>query len=410
MVVTGLILLGHRSGGHPIPLPRALLLALGLINLLGLAFLVNPKARLDVRLDYLQPIADAVPWLPGTYDIARSWPEVLHFFALSVFLISLTRICAHSQHRWTLLKVIATAGFMVSMIGIYQKASGAESMLWSNKVYEGRTFFAAFRYHGNAVAYLNLCWPASLALLLRTLRSPHRHFLATAWWSTSLLFTFGAVLVNTSKFGHLAAIPALLLALFLFRRCLPQNNGGSPLIPAVVGVLVLCSLAILSLFSAEIISSKWADAIENPVSFERRITAYEAAWRMFLDESRFLGVGPACFGLVFPYHSVFAGMDLSGTWTFAHNDYIQVIIEWGISGAAAIFFVFAGAFKRLAGRYRKSRFKSFSAAAAILALTITAVHALMDFPFQIGALQAVTVVYLAMAWAQRWPQRTEPRA
>jgi O-antigen ligase len=216
-----------------------------------------------------------------------------------------------------------------------------------------------------------------------------------------LLFTFGAVLVNTSKFGHLAAIPAFLLALFLFRRCLPRNNGGSPFIPVVVGILVLCSLAILSLFSAEIITAKWEATIENPVSFERRTTAYEAAWNMFREESRFLGIGPACFGLVFPYHSVFAGAELSGTWTFAHNDYLQVLIEWGIAGAAAIFFVFGGACARLVKRYRKSRFKSFSAAAAILALTIVAVHAIVDFPLQIGAMQVVTVVYLAIAWSPK---------
>lgn len=95
--------------------------------------------------------------------------------------------------------------------------------------------------------------------------------------------------------------------------------------------------------------------------------------------------------------------------TFGHNDYLQALIEWGVVGAGAIFFVFGGACARLVERYRQSRSKSFSAA-AILALAITAAHAIVDFPLQIGAIQVVAPLYLAMAWSPEKAHTSHPRA
>jgi len=410
MVATAVVLLGHRAVSNPVPLPRALVAALGVLAVVGGLFLVNPKFVFDARLDVIEPVPGAARWLPGTYDFARSWPEVVHLLSLSLFLLSLARLCAHASQRWFLLKAVAVSGFVVAVIGIYQKAAGSESMLWSQTVYAEPTFFAAFRYHGNAVAFLNLCWPAALALLLRALSRPQRHFLATTWWSNCLLFTFGAVLVNTSKFGHIAAIPAALLALYLFRRCLPRLEGRSRLNAWVVAGLVVAALAILSLFSAEIVSKKWESALTQAVSFDRRMLAYEAAWGLLVQEARLLGVGPGCFGLVFPYFTIFGGSELRGTWTFAHQDPLQVVIEWGVVGAGAIFFVFGGAIWRLVAVYRHRRFQSASAAAALLACTVVVAHAMVDFPLHIGAIQTVAAVYLAIGWApQEAPQEALTR-
>ncbi len=398
MLLPAAVLLVHRAWRLPSREQIPLLWALGGLAVLGAVFLANPKFVFDARLQSLQPVGPSIPWLPGTYDLASSKPVVLHLLCLSVYLAALIHLCADPRNRWFLLRTVAVSGFVIALIGIYQKASGTTSMLWTSSDYKDRTFFAAFRYHGNAVAFLNLCWPAALALLLRTLRSSERNFLSTAWWANCLLFTAGAVLVNTSKFGHVALVPAIVGALLLFRRSLPPLRGSARANGIVIGILAVGFLAVLSLFSAEIVSSKWESTLHDAVSFKRRLLAYRAALSMCGD-GWLTGFGPGTFGILFPYYSIFGGTELGGRWTFAHQDYLQTVAEWGAPGAAAIFFVFAGALLRLVAKHRRHRARSLTVSAALLAFTIVALHALVDFPLQIGAIQATMAVYLALGWS-----------
>jgi len=388
-------LLRRRSLGIRPMLP----VLLGTLVLLGIAFLLNPKFRYDELLGSLEPVAVAISWLPGTHDATRSGPEVRHLACLGLGLVGLAGVASRYRQRWTLLRAIAISGFVVALVGIYQKATGTDSMLWTSREYEPATFFAAFRYHGNAAAFLNLCWPASLALVLRTLRHENHSVFAKAWWVSALFFTFGALFVNTSKYGHVAAIPAALLALLVFRRNLPRVQGAADRVNRIViAVMVIVFLAILSLLSAELMGARWEEAVERGVSGKRRLLAYETTWRMWRDAPLW-GHGPGTFGLLFPYFSVRGGAELGGKWTFAHQDYMQLLVEWGLVGGGLVLALVAVALGRLWRQYRGSGGHSLTAAVALLALFLVGLHALVDFPLQIASIQVVAAVYLAFGWA-----------
>jgi len=398
--------MGRSRNPHSLRNLKVLSGLLAGVVVLGSISLLNPKYEFDPRLEAIEPLPHAIGFLPGTYDVSRTLPEVGHIFCLSVALLSFTVLLRSSDHRWIFLKTIASTGFLIAVIGIYQKVTGTVSMLWTTNEYDP-TFFAAFRYHGNAAAFLNLCWPASLALVFRVIRDDPRNLVAKTWWICCLAFTFGGLLVNTSKYGHIIAFVCVLVAMAVGVSRIPRMEGKGRAIGVSTVVLVLALLAVMSLFSGEQIFSKWDEAMANGVSLKRRIMAYGTAIQMWQD-APIWGYGAGCFGLLFRFYSVSSGRELGGKWTFAHNDYLQTLTEWGIVGAVLIFAVFGIGIFFLWKQVRRSRWESLTAVAAFLALLLISLHVFVDFSLQIGAMQVIALVYLSFGWAGP-PERAHRR-
>ena len=127
-----------------------------------------------------------------------------------------------------------------------------------------------------------------------------------------------------------------------------------------------------------------------------RLEAYRDAWEMAKDAGTF-GFGPGTFGIAFP---AYTGGALDRFWEHAHQDYLQVIIEWGWLGAAVWLTIFVGAFWLGARQIRSLRKSSscLSTRVAILALAMVCLHCVFDFPLQIASLQLLTCVWLACLW------------
>ena len=379
--------------------PTGILLVVGSICLIGGISLVNPTYRYDARLDFLEPLTSGLSWLPTTYDWATSLPLILHGAVLAGVLLFLVGAVADRKFRWSMIGAIAVIGFVIAVIGVFQKVTDARSLLFSSIEYDGNTFFGSFRYHGNAAAFLNLCWPASLAMLLREVRKSGSNIFAISLWANALLFTLGATLVNTSKYGQAILIPSLIIAALAFRRGFPKFEGGIRRTIPVIAIIVAALFLVLALFSAETVSMKWAEALSTGSSLKGRLLAYETAIEM-VKNAPLWGHGAGTFGLLFPYFSIGFGDSLGGKWTYAHNDYLQTLVEWGIIGSLLIFGLFAKAVFNLAKRQLSHREISLSATASFVGLVLVAIHALVDFPLQIPALQLIVLFYLAIGLSE----------
>ena len=93
---------------------------------------------------------------------------------------------------------------------------------------------------------------------------------------------------------------------------------------------------------------------------------------------------------------------------FAHEDYLQTIVEWGILGAGAWgWIVFGGlktGFLRLA-RFRReceeiSREEGI-VLGAVMGVAGVLLHALLDFPLQIPSIQLYACVLLGLLWQRK---------
>lgn len=384
-----------QDGGHfhLAPLPAGLTLLLGAI---AVAQVFNPHSVFDPKTWDLRALEGGLPYLPRTIDRATSLSRLPHGLILGAGFLALVDLMHSRENRWLVLRTVAISGVIVAIWGMVQKAAGGDALLWSHLWPGDHTYFGGYRYHAHAVAFLNLCWPASLALFLRTYHQEKR-YLARNGWGLCWLFTFGALFVNTSKFGHALALPLLGLAAICFFRALPGEwlrlswrNG----LVVLVLILAIGSLAVPSLSSSV---GTWRSFLEMGDSLKGRQQVFGVCVDMARDAPLF-GFGMGSFRILFPYYAVSLGNRLGpAIWSHAHQDYLQTVIEWGKAGVllwgALLFLPLAREMGRCLGRLA-----SLTGAAALVGTAAVLLHAWVDFPLQIASLQYLLALHLAVLW------------
>lgn len=239
--------------------PRLKLLAAA--NAALLAYVL--AAALNARSDYdpaARTFTDFEPlrWLPHSYDRTATWLVFWQwlgfsavFWAVRDWLLTKTGADRRSgaaghdggpafseaeelrlpRRLRRLLWVLVLNAALVAAVGIFQKLDGTNKLLWLvepryNKAASEQ--FGPYAYRSNAAQYLNLIWPAALALWVFTLVARGaRDGERTRWDGPHLLLLPAAMLmaaapvISLSRGG--ALVTALLLvtclgALFLARR------------------------------------------------------------------------------------------------------------------------------------------------------------------------------------------------
>jgi len=133
------------------------------------------------------------------------------------------------------------------------------------------------------------------------------------------------------------------------------------------------------------------------------------AWWIVQDHP--LGVGLANFSLVYPVYKV--RMPLENFFLYAHNDYLQLLIEAGWPGAVALvsgFFIFLGVGFRRICKMRPSEdpLRFFLGTGAMSGLVSIAWHSFFDFNLEMPANAIYFVLLMAIVCAVT--QRTEGRS
>ena len=125
--------------------PRVPMILLGLVEFLaclGWTHALNPKFE-HLYLNWqFRPVPDAINFLPGTLDQKSTLEIVFHLSALGLAFFVRVDLAHRRSDRWFLLGAVALSGFVVALIGIYQKATLADSMLWTDQVYPNRRVFS----------------------------------------------------------------------------------------------------------------------------------------------------------------------------------------------------------------------------------------------------------------------------
>jgi O-antigen ligase len=305
------------------------------------------------------------------------------------------------------------AGGSIALLGLLQKATGAEMIFWrSVPEWERVPFFATYYYHANAGAYLNLIVPPALGLAARSLMRP-RVPIAKAVSLILALLTIAAVAANTSRMAELIGLILIVSLLVSFIRSALRRYGKIDYKNLLLGsgVVVFTLFAIARVSHLDQPLKRWNE-LSAQLPADARWLASRAALRALGDASWF-GFGPGTFRVIFPYYTSGLGRGIEGTWRFLHEDYLQTVLEWGRLGSVLWGLLFFGgifvAIKNLRtpGRAlewlpRHRRLLPM----IVLALLGIALHALVDFPLQIASLQFYVAVYLGICWgSSRWERK-----
>ena len=295
------------------------------------------------------------------------------------------------------------------MIFFAPKAEQFPPAVYDNNVVRYYLFFATYYYHANAGAFINLVLPligalAAIAVQRRKLAGER------ALWLSSFVLSIAAAITTASKAAMIVtAIVCLLLGLRL-RSFLARLWKSSAFPLKIAAVVTICGISYAAVSVGWTAAAlRWSETAAVEDSGGQRLLAAKIGWRMTAD-SGWWGFGPGNFAIAFPHYTNDLGTAIAGVWDHAHQDYLQLLLEWGWIGAFLWSCIICGGL--IIGVVltpRKHRTLTPGSrtllAASMIALGGVLLHALVDFPLQIASLQFYAALHLGMAWGSRYWDR-----
>ena len=408
VLLVALVLWGAEllTGGRRPDLPPFLLTLTGALVCAGGWMALNAKSIYDSEFSLFVPLRNFAPFLTGSIDYANSAAWMLRG---ALLLGTMLLVCDLSQSsRWLLRLwyVIGLVGGSIAFLGLLQKATGAQMIFWQPPPppeFGVTTFFATYFYHGNAGTFLNLVWPLSAGLVIRAFTSQSQPGMR-ALWTIVFIVTIAGVLANTSRMAQVVALVLMVVTGLHFGPALLRKLSGAQKSVAMAGALaiILTLIALAQATHLEQPLNRWQSVVER-IPADARWQASHVALSV-LPHAGFFGFGPGTFRVVFPGYNIGSGNPAPGTWRFLHEDYLQTVLEWGWLGSnlwALLFFggitVAIRSYKKYARREWMPR-RRVMQPLVIVALAGVAMHALVDFPFQIESIQLYVATYLGVCW------------
>jgi hypothetical protein len=398
-------------------LPRALLGTVGALLFLGWWMTWNARAIFDAEFFVFVPLPHFSPALSGSIDyaISAAWmTRATLLLAAACFVADWSRDSIWLMRFWW---AIGLAGGSIALLGLLQKATQAEMIFWGPAQADDiQTFFATYYYHANAGAFLNLTFPAVIGMAIRAFTTSTGPAVRAVWASAAVLMVI-AVFSNTSKVSQFLAVLLLASLVVGFRgaawHALRRSGWKLGALTAAAFLLALFGIAQASHLDQPL--ARWMQ-LRGQLPDDARWIAARAALHG-VPRAGWFGFGPGTFRVAFPYLTGYLGDRAGGVWRFLHEDYLQTLLEWGYigSGLWAAFFFGGMAFGlrswlRDANPERWPQRRWFLLPLVILSLGATALHALVDFPFQIASLQLYVASYAGLCWGSgKWGKEAARR-
>lgn len=394
--------------------PRLLLLLTGALICVGGWMVLNAQSIYDSDFFLFVPLHNFAPPLAGSVDYAISTAWMIRGALLLGTMLFVSDLSQSNRWLLRLWYVIGLVAGSIALLGLLQKATGAQMIFWQPPPPAElwvSTFFASYYYHGNAGAFLNLVWPLSAGLVIRAF-SNRFHPGMRAMWVSLFILTIAGVLANTSRMAQLVAAILLVAICVQFGPTLLRRLSGTKKSVALAGALAIL-LALIALAQAT--------HLEQPLNrwqAESQRILGDARWRASrvamgaLPDAELFGFGPGTFRVVFPTYNTGAANQAPGTWRFLHDDYLQTLLEWGWLGSSLWALLFFGGITVGIRSYNKHARRDWTPRRRVLeplvmiALLGVALHALVDFPLQIESIQLYVATYLGLCWGSTlWQER-----
>ena len=394
--------------------PRLLFFLAVALLCLGGWMVFNARSIYDSDFFVFVPLRNFAPPLAGSVDYAISAAWIMRGALLLGTILFVANLSQSDRWLLRLWYVIGLVGGSIAILGLLQKATGAQMIFWQPPPPPQlwvHTFFASYYYHGNAGAFLNLLWPLSAGLVIRAF-SNRRYPGMRAVWVIVFIVTIAGVLANTSRMAHLVALLLGITICLLFAPAVVRNFSGGQKSIAFAGALavVLALIALARATHLEQPLTRWQLATEE-FPGDARWKAYRLAIGA-LPDAGLLGFGPGTFRVVFPSYNVGSANQAPGSWRFLHEDYLQTLMEWGWLGGSLCALLFFGGITVGIRSYSKHARRDWTPRRrvvqpfVIIALAGVALHAVVDFPFQIESIQLYVATYLGLCWGSMlWHER-----
>jgi O-antigen ligase len=374
--------------------------------------------------DLLVPGDSFREYFPLSVAPVRTRIHWLRLLAYVAAFQSAALLIRHQQHRLRLALALCLSAGIEVVFGLQQLYRGDMKVWgWENTRIFNRVT-GTYVNPNHYAHYLAVIFPIALYLLLAVMgrqrsrgKSDLNSFLERGLFPSVVGIAASAgclagILIAQSR-GALLALAAGLGGVFtifalrqLRSRRLPRpRRSAVPVFVVAIGI-ALMAIALIQFFGVRQTIARFAPLPEERETLVGRTVGIQAAaavWRLF----PLFGSGLGTFEDVVLMRQ---SPDFPRIFTHAHNDYLELVATAGVGGALAVLglvmgyiFLWRDAF---ASADRLSRERRRFLQAALVTLTIVAVHALFDFNFFIPA-NAATVAVIAGAAATVAAPRNE---
>ncbi len=359
-------------------------------------------------------LGGAVGWESLSYDwlAASAWAGLL-FAVLLFFFVLKGRLEDKGllrQMAWVMLAV----AFAEALYGLVQLFVPGVEVLWSKGIGAEDCARGTFINRNHFAGFLGMVWPLGLGLIIYQAKKHAgelpgssrmkrlKWLFSTDWFGRQFILVFAMVLIilallfSRSRAGITAAFIGFCVFLVLLRLGRRRIGPGM----WAFGGAGFCLLFVYSL-------NIGLDSI-----FERFLKLSDGASRVALWRESFgivkdhpLGIGLHNYAEVFPVYDSLSG--ITGKYYYAHNDYLQLLIETGWPGFVLImagFLFFLG--KSITRIYQAGRrmddFRFLVGIGALSGVISMAFHSVFDFNLQIPANLLYFVVLCGIVWGCFW--------
>ncbi|MEX2381046.1 MAG: O-antigen ligase family protein [Opitutales bacterium] len=367
---------------------------------------------------WMVPI-DYVYWLPSGMD--TPFHDMDAFRYLIILSIPWLIVCgawvglSRKRSIRFLFWVLAINSLVLALVGFSQALLESEKIL---NLYETNArFLSTFIYRNHAAAYFNLMLGIAAGMgfyhFLKGKDEGKESTPAPLFAFFGILFAL-IVAISASRMGILIT-GALLSLIFLggiFIFILKRNFNLPSLIAGAVLCLLMGGFTFFAIRSIDLedvtqrLEYLWAG--EFNVSQEARYHANQATLDM-LEDNWIYGWGAGSFRFYFPvyqqeYPEIFTRRGQFLLWEYAHNDLLQLPVEFGAVGSA--FFALGLAYWLWLILVKRG-FKDMIILWALIALVATVVHSGADFIFHNPAILTTWAFVLALIGKLSVLQRRE---
>lgn len=346
-----------------------------------------------------------ITWLPHgvevPFKIWGPWRTLIVYTSAFLTVCSLWIGFTRRTTLRALFFVLAINGVLLAITGLVQRSTGAGKILWSIPS-PNPAFFASFIYKNHAGAYLNLSLTVCCALAVWSSTRALQRFQKS---NPSGVFAIGTIciaagillsLARGATFSMLGLLALTSITYLVARFRAIQSTAG------IIGPAVM--IAILAAFAAYAVSALNAGLAwerlayvfsGNDSSVLSRQSAAKATFDAIKDNGG-LGIGSGSFRFLFPiYQQRYPYISQQQYWEHAHNDLLQIPLEFGIPGTLLIAAGFAYGGVTL---LRRQVWKSTLAMTMLIGAFFVVGMSWVDFVFQCPA--------VLITWLTLWPAWT----
>jgi O-antigen ligase len=314
--------------------------------------------------------------------------QLLKLAAYCLLFFLSTQVFRQRRDLFKLIWFLIILCFSVSLIGIIQFFAGSETTIYGFRTLTGGGIpFGPFVNRNHFAGFVELTLPVGLALMI--FRGLRRDLFPLAALLT--VVPVGAIMLSGSRGGIVGfAFEVAILALLARYRRGPQ---GARL--AALGIVGLATLALVAWLGAGKVLERFSGLRAGDVTLSKRATMVHGGMHIFFDHP-VAGVGIGSLVAVYPrYETLYDGKIVD----HVHNDYVELLAETGILGAACglafLWLLFSQARKCYVAE--QGHFSRAVHAAAIAAVCGLLLHSFVDFNLHIpsNALLFLVLVHLA---------------